>query len=75
MNHDPEIRYSSNQLKNADTLSFIWDDSYIRLHHIADTLESEGVIETPTANRIRQCALDFKVCLERLQILVENKEE
>jgi hypothetical protein len=40
-------------------------DSYVRLCHMADLLESEGVIETPTANRIRQCALDYLIDLTK----------
>jgi hypothetical protein len=66
MNREPDIRFSESQLKDPDILSMIWDDSYVRLCHMANLLESEGVIETPTANRIRQCALDFKICLDYL---------
>jgi hypothetical protein len=40
-------------------------DSYVRLCHMADLLESEGVIETPTANRIWQCALDYPIDLTK----------
>ena len=75
MYREPDIRYSSNQLKDPDNLAFIWDDSYVRLNHMADLLESEGIIEASTANRMRQCALDFKVCLERLQDLAGNKKD
>jgi hypothetical protein len=68
-----DIRFSSSQVKSGEVTDILWQQFQL-LCNIADVLVAEQIIETATADMIKQAAYDFKPCIEALEELSKVRE-